>query len=301
MKAAAQVGGPVGPVYSNTILASQRYRVQSSGTGIEFDPNDPLNPYVSNAMRATLAFAQLDSGVAQFLSDGLKYAYAHSNGWNFPAINSISVLANFTYPGPTTAHIPDATSTNNSHTATATGKATGCGISTVTISETVQDSYSFSPLFSQGITNPGGPVGGGWLSKPPAAFTGSSPLPTTPFNGPSSSGNPYLIVSVQGSAVNWATYNFAPVDCWNNPNFACSGTIQIDPVPYAEPGAYYDTSGNLVGTEANPFTIIATLYAIADHESQWATRTINGVQEWGTFTTPVTLFGITLYKYVKVM
>jgi hypothetical protein len=123
----------------------------------------------------------------------------------------------------------------------------------------------------------------------------------TPFNGPSSSGNPYLVVSVQGTAVNWATYDFTPVRCWNLPNFTCSGTIQIDPVPYAEPGTYYDTSSNLVGTQSNPFSVVGTLYAVADHQSQWATRTVNSIQEWGTFTTPVTLFGFTFYKYSKQM
>src|SRR5450432_3358969 len=42
-----------------SILAPQRYRVQSSGTGIEFDPNDTIYYTVNNAMKAHLAFAQL--------------------------------------------------------------------------------------------------------------------------------------------------------------------------------------------------------------------------------------------------
>jgi len=40
------------------------------------------------------------------------------------------------------------------------------------------------------------------------------------------------------------------------------------------------------------------LYADPSHALQWGTRTVNGIQEWGTFSQPVTLFGTTLYKFV---
>ncbi len=300
MRQAAALGGAQAPTYGNTILASQRYEVQSSGSGIDFNPKDPLYSHVTNQMKATLAFAQLDPAVATFLSDGLKYAYATSDGWWFPSINAMSVLANFKYPGATTVHLANPTSSNNSHTATATGQP-WCGTSIVTIAESVQQSWEFSPLISQLITNPGGPVGGGWITKPPTAFHGTSVQPTTPFNGPSSLGNPYLVVSVGGAPVNWAKYPFTRVNCWPQPNYTCTGTIQIDPIPYAEPGQYYDANSNLIGTQSKPFNIVSTLYAVADHQSQWATRTTNSTQEWGTFSTPVTLFGVTQYKYVKRM
>jgi hypothetical protein len=45
-----------------------------------------------------------------------------------------------------------------------------------------------------------------------------------------------------------------------------------------------------------PFTIIGTLYAMSDHAGQWATRTVNGVQEWGTFSAPLSILGVTEYK-----
>jgi hypothetical protein len=301
MRGAAKMGGAVAPAYSNTILAPQRYRIPSTGVGIEFDPTDPLYSYVSNDMKATLALAQLDTTVAQFLQDGLNYAYTTTNGTQFPSVEAIAVLANFSYPTSTTVHIADNQSSNNSHQATVSGEP-WCGAQMITILDTVQDSYSFSPLYAATITNPGISVGGGWLTKPPAAFKGSSNRPMTPFNGPSSSGNPYLVISVNGTATNWGSYNFSPVSCYTNPSpFECSGTLQIDPIPYAEPGSYYDTTGNLVGTQANPFAIAGSLYAVAAHQSQWATRTVNGVQEWGTFATPVTILGTTQYKYVKQM
>jgi hypothetical protein len=275
---------------SPSALAPQRYRVQSSGTGIEFDPTDGLFVQVSNAMKADLAFAQLDTSVAKFLSDGLKHAYSATDGKSFPSIRAIQVLASYKYPGPTTATIMDPTSYNNSHKVTATGSA-WCGTQLVNLNEYVEQSWQFAPLWADSITS--------WRGSPPPAFKGTSTLPTTPFNGPSASGNPYLVVSVNGKPTNWATYNFATVSCYNYAGGICTGSIQIDPVPYAEPGEYYNTTG-IVGTQANPFALSSTvLYAVGDHGSQWATRTVNSVQEWGTFTTPVTLFGVTMYKYSK--
>jgi hypothetical protein len=294
MRDAAKAGGtmlsskllPSAP----SALAPQRYRIQSSGTGIEFDPSDPLYSQVSNQMKADLAIAQLDSSVAKFLSGGLSRAYSTMNGMTYPAIHAISVLANYKYPGPLTANIQDYTSNNNSHMVTATGSA-WCGTSLVTMNETVQNSWQFSPLFADQITT--------WRGTAPTAFKGKSAVPTTPFNGPSSSGNPYLVVTVNGKPTNWATYNFSPVSCYANANFTCTGSIQIDPVPYAEPGAYYNTVG-LVGTQENPFLLSpVVLFAINDHADQWATRTVNSTQEWGTFTTPFSIFGITIYRYVK--
>jgi hypothetical protein len=296
MRDAAKVGGmmladtsaPSAP----SALAPQRYRVQSSGTGIEFDPTDGLYVQVSNQMKADLAIAQLDSSVAKFLSDGLKYAYANTTGLKFPSIRGVGSLANYKYPGPTTAHIIDPTSANNSHSATAAGSA-WCGTELVTINETVQQSWQFSPLWADQITV--------WRGNIPSAFKGKGVNPWTPFNGAVKTGNPYLLVSVNGKSTSWASYDFSTVSCFAYANFTCNGTIQVDPVPYAEPGAYYNTTG-LVGTQSNPFALNSTtLYAIGDHASQWATRTVNNTQEWGVFTTPLSVLGITIYRYVKKM
>lgn len=294
MRDAAKAGGtmPSSSLLPSNVaaLAPQRYRIQSSGTGIEFDPTDPLYSQVSNQMKADLAIAQQDSSVAKFLSDGLQRAYATTDGKTFPAIRAVGVLASYKYPGPTTVKIQDYTSNNNSHMVTATGQP-WCGTELVSLNETVQNSWQFSPLYAEAITQ--------WRGVPPAAFKGSSSLPTTPFNGPSSSGNPYLVVSVDGKATNWATYNFSPVSCYSNANFTCTGSIQVDPVPYAEPGDFYNTVG-VMGTQENPFVLNPfALFAVPDHASQWATRTIGGVQEWGTFSVPLTLFGVTVYRYVK--
>jgi hypothetical protein len=294
MRDAAKAGGTMlsdgTKPSSPSALAPQRYRVQSSGTGIEFDPTDGLYSQVSNPMKADLAAGQLDSSVAKFLSDGLKYAYSNTDGKSFPSIRAIQVLANYKYPGPTTGTIMDPTSYNNSHNVKATGSA-WCNTSIVNLAETVQQSWQFAPLWADSITS--------WRGLPPSSFKGKGVKPWTPFNGSSSSGNPYLVVSVNGKTTNWATYDFSTVSCYNFANFTCTGSIQIDPIPYAEPGAYYNTVG-IVGTQDNPFLLSPViLYAIADHADQWATRTVNSTQEWGTFSTPLSIFGITIYRYVK--
>jgi hypothetical protein len=53
-----------------------------------------------------------------------------------------------------------------------------------------------------------------------------------------------------------------------------------------------------LGSEQNPIKIQGAL--TNTKQGLWATRTVNGVQEWGTFSRPVKMFGTTLYAYVKV-
>jgi hypothetical protein len=109
--------------------------------------------------------------------------------------------------------------------------------------------------------------------------------------------NPYFVISLNGSSVA-ARYQGVGTSCQNG----CKAAAVLDPVPYAEPGAYYDTNNNLVGPQPNPFGIVSTsLYADPAHAGQWGSRVVSGVQEWGTFSQAVTLFGTTEYKYVKQM
>ena len=78
--------------------------------------------------------------------------------------------------------------------------------------------------------------------------------------------------------------------------------MEIDPIPYTQPGAYYDPTGASVGPQTNPFSLVITnLYADPSHAGQWATRTVSGVQQWGTFSTAVNVLGTTVYLYVKQM
>lgn len=127
----------------------------------------------------------------------------------------------------------------------------------------------------------------------PVSWHGHQRAGCTPFNGPGGSTNPYLVITQNGQPVP-AWYYASATNCTNG----CTGTAVVDPIPYAEPGDYYTAAG-LMGTQANPFLIQTTLYADPAHASQWATRVANGVQQWGTFSTAVVLFGTTKYQYVK--
>jgi hypothetical protein len=275
-------------VYS--VLSSQRYRVASGGTSIEFDPTDPLYSYVTSNMKAQLTIAQLDSSVGAFLVAGLQYAYANTNGKHYPSIPAIQGLDGYSYPGPTSNPLLD----HGSGDSVVITGSPWCQTETVAFAQTCRNTHSYAPMVSRNI--------GDWRSSVPSAFTGTADTPWTPFNGNSSAGNPYLIVSVNGQTTTWATYNFAGEDCYGLPNATCTGTLVVDPIPYTQPAAYYDPTGNLVGPQSNPFSlIITTTYADASHQGQWASRTVNGVQQWGTFTAPVTVAGLTIYGYVKQM
>jgi len=280
-----------------SILASQRYRVQSSGTGIEFDPTDNFytGGYVTGAMQATLALPQeADPAFAKFLSDGLKAAWANTNGTIYPAFRSIAAFNNYK-GGTVSVVVPDSTTGGypNAHKVTLSTIAGSCGTQVFNFAETVIDSWQYAPIFGDSINDQ-------WRSTPPAAFNkNGAALPTMPFNGPS--GNPYLVVSANGSAVNWSSAaSFSGVSCYNYPNDTCKGSLQLDPAPYSEPGAQYDTSGTLMGTQANPFVIDTNLLlADSSHATQWATRSVSGVQQWGTFANAITRSGVTYYSYVK--
>jgi hypothetical protein len=280
-----------------SILASQRYRVQSSGTGIEFDPSDNLYPaYVTSAMQAVLALPQeADPAFAKFLSDGLKAAYAHTNGLVYPALRSIAALDHYKGPGPVTVVVPDSTTNGypNAHKVTLSTIAQPCGSQVFNFAETVVDSWQYAPLFADSIRD-------NWKTGPnPPQFTGTNNVPSTPFNGPS--GNGYLVVSINGSPVNWSDpKSFAAVNCYNYPHSTCTGSIQLDPAPYSEPSDQFDVVGNIMGTQANPFSIDSNLLlADPSHATQWATRFVGGVQQWGTFSNPISRGGVTFYAFVR--
>ncbi len=297
---------------ARSILAPQRYTYMSgttcaswgcTGPGIQFDPSDPLYSHVTNAMKAELAFAQQNANVAQYIVNGLWRAQVFTNGKVYPFIFAIPALAGYTGK-TTTVHLADPTSQNNSHSATLTSTS-WCNDTAVTISETVGKTSTYAPIAFNNITD--------WRSGPPSAYVGvtggkangqtisNANQSFTPFMGTQGS-NPFLLVSINGTAQNWAFENFTPTNCWNNSSDTCSSSMVIDPVAYAEPGAYYDSNNNLVGSEQNPFALVSTqLYADPNHAGQWASRIANNVQEWGTFSKAVVLFGTTKYQYVKQM
>jgi hypothetical protein len=99
-------------------------------------------------------------------------------------------------------------------------------------------------------------------------FKGTSQYPSTPFNGANGTANPYLVIAVNGTQRNTAGSSWPSQSCGGAPA-GCTGTIDIDPIPYTQPGSYYDANNNLVGPQANPFSLVITnLYADPSHAGQ---------------------------------
>jgi hypothetical protein len=290
--ASAQGGMYGGPCFATTILTSHRYTLDSAGKTIIFDPSDVLYGNVPQAAKAALAFAQLDSSVASFLVGGLNWARANTNGLYVPVAMPIQALANFTYPGNSTPiTIYDGAAGGNRRSEVVTGSP-WCNTEDVHFADTSTYESGFAPF--NVIQNT-------YANESMANFKGSSQYPTTPFNGSGGSANPYLVIAVNGTKIVWNTdgASWPSQSCGGQP-VPCTGTIDIDPIPYTQPAAYYDANNNLVGPQANPFSLIITNnYADPSHAGQWATKTVNGVQQWGTFSSAVSIAGLTMYGYVK--
>lgn len=315
MRLAAKQGGAVAPCYANTILAPHRYAVRASGSGIEFRTSDPLysrtnggQKCVTDEMRAILDLAQQDPDLATFLSDGQKQAYKTNGQW-FPSVDPVQALANFTMPGPMTTTIADINAIGP-HTVDVSSTP-WCNSEKILVKETVKTYQGFSPLRKRGIKNPAGTAPNAsdpnnWFGNPwpyGMGFTGYLDNPWSPFWGPTS--NPYMVISVNGVTVAWNAYDWAPN---YNCGTACTGYLEFDPAPYAEPAAYYVANANgqqiLVGTQANPFTIAGTLWAAAEHRCDYAAKTLyDGSLDIGRFVTPRTSTAttppITQYGFVK--
>jgi hypothetical protein len=285
IKAAAVAcgGATAGPCWATTILASQRYTFGSGNSTIVFDTSDPQYSYVPQAAKAALAIGQLDSSVAAFLVAGLQYSQHKTNGKLFPQIVPIAALSNFKYPGNSN---PIAVTSVRSDVVTG---SLWCNTEDVHVVDTSSNESGFAPINEISYTL--------FASAPKAAYnTTGDTWPATPFNG--SGANPYLVVSVNGTPLNWNSKSWPTQTCSGSTK--CTGTLDLDPIPYTQPGDYYDSSGNSVGPQANPYALVITnQFADPSHLGQWATRTVGGVQQWGTFSNPVNVLGSTVYQYVK--
>ncbi|MDP9149856.1 MAG: cellulose-binding domain-containing protein [Myxococcota bacterium] len=274
--------------YSDLIWDSHSYRVASDGKTIEFDPNVPGYRFIPNSAKAELAFAQLDPAVASYMVTGLASCFAEVT-YDMVYGLATDFLHDVTFPGGGSGYRTNSDRTTD-HFATTT--MTVNGSMQVKIVETSNDDEWFGILsyFHERIYQQSQDA---LIAKYNSNGQAAS---CSPFNGPGGSSNPYLVISLNGHQVP-ARYNIeSPTNC----SGGCTSTAVIDPVPYAEPGSYYNANGALVGTQSNPFALSNTvLYADPSHASQWATRTTNSIQEWGTFSNAVTLFGSTKYKYVK--
>ncbi|MDP9151049.1 MAG: hypothetical protein M3O36_14050 [Myxococcota bacterium] len=286
--------------YDKTLWTSQSYRVASGGNTIEFDPNAPGYFFVPNSAKAELAFAQLDPMVASYLTAGLVSCFSVTDGQSEYAFRA-DFLKGFVYPKASSGSVTNSDGTSDSFSVVGSPGNGGERV-TVTASSTTDKwfgilEYINATTFPNYWTHVDGKYQGHGANTRtnPSTWHGHQRSGCTPFNGPGGSTNPYFVINQNGASVP-AWFSGVGTNCMNG----CKGTAVIDPIPYAEPGSYYNTAG-MVGAQSNPFVIQSNLYADPAHSYEWATRFANGTQEWGTFSTAVTLFGSTKYKYAKQM
>ncbi len=275
-------------IYTDLIWDSHSYRLAADNKTIEFDPNIPGYRFIPNSAKAELAFAQLDPAVASYMTTGLASCFAQVN---YDMVYGIAAgfLAGLKFPGGTSGQRTNSNRTVDYYTTTVVPVNGTMEIKMVETSTTDKWFGLLSYFFERTYATSQDALIAKYNSQGAEASC-------SPFNGPGGSSNPYLVISLNGAQVP-AHYNTpSPTDC----SHGCTSTIVIDPVPYAEPGTYYDANNKLVGAQSNPFGLVnTTLYADPAHATQWASRTANGTQEWGTFSSATVLFGTTKYKYVK--
>jgi hypothetical protein len=311
-------GDPLYSLYDQTIWSAQSFRVASGSASIEYDPNMPGYAFIPNSVKADLAFAQLDPSVASYLTAGLVSCFSVSDGSMVYAFRA-DFLKGFRYPASHNGSVTNSDGSVDNFTAQGSpinkaqqiinisaNSGPGTPDPSFGILRYLNASWNGSaptfpnywtaiyPKFLGSDMNVGSPNPGSWHGRYAAACT--------PFNGPGGSSNPYFVLSqtINGQHQNFSAW-FQGVGS-QSCNNGCTANFQVDPAPYTEPGAYFDINNNPVGMQSNPFALDpAYLYAVPDHASQWATRTVNGVQQWGTFSKAVTMYGVLEYKYVKAM
>ncbi len=300
------------PIYDQTVWSAQSFRLASGNATIEFDPNAPGYAFVPNSLKVDLAVAQLDPTVASYLTAGLVNCFAATDGSMVYAFRA-DFLKGFSYPTKSSSSVTNPDGSVDNFTASGAAKSSGQQVITVTASSGpakadpdfgIMRYLSASSLFSSYYTSvyPKFTAYDVSVGSNPSSWHGRYAAACSPFNGPGGSSNPYFVLSqsINGVSQNMSAW-FQGVGS-QSCNNGCTATFQVDPIPYAQPGAYYDASGNLVGPQANPFALLVTdLYADPAHAGQWATRTVLGVQQWGTFSTAVSILGTTVYLYAKQM
>jgi hypothetical protein len=281
-------------LYDNLIWAAQSY-VVSAGK-IQFDPNMPGYAFIPNQALAALDAMQDNAEVASYLSAGLTSCFADTKaGWiyNFRTAVLKGALSDKTTTGTVPGQLPPPNdyvpAGYNPNTAvdnfTTVGLATGGSKINVTLTSTVAHAdFWFGLLTYTSLATFGSPA------AIVAKFNASGQtVACSPFNGPGGTANPYFAMTLNGQNVP-ARFTGVGAQCYS----VCTSTMVLDPIAYATPGAYYNTTG-LVGPQPNPFGFDPTQTAATiDHAGQWATTTSQyGQTVYGSFSSPIVHRGVT--------
>jgi hypothetical protein len=322
----ANTGDNMYAQYDQLIWDAHSYAI--SGSTIVFDSTAPGAAFVPNAAKAELQFLQNDPSVASYLVDGLQSCFNQTTGnsssqvFSFRAEVLKGLRAGTTSTGsivgvmpPTTdTYLPSGYNVNTvvDNFTTSVVKGTNNVVSTMTGTKSPESesdfwfglltSTTFSSFQTNALNNTGYTTAANLKKYNPN--TGNQNA-CSPFNGPGGVPNPAFTITLNGQSVLARFQGVGLSSCYQN---GCTSSMTIDPVGYNTAGPAYDTNLNLLGPQINPFTYNPKyLYAVLDHSSaaannpaiptnptyDYAIQTANGVQTVGTFSTPVTILGVT--------
>jgi hypothetical protein len=293
---AFEKGRTVVDQYDYYLLDSHLYTVSSDGSQLVFDPNAPGYSSIPQTAFSALATAQLDPSVAEYLVAGELSCLTDTSAWEVWGFNG-AALRNWSYTTSQQTMNIGVWGSSATDTIQRVGANVG-GSERITLTETVASgtNNSFGLIQSIDYGNYEPVATGLWNNK----YHGSNKIPCSPFNGPGGSpmaqGNPYLVLNVSGIGQIGAREQLAPKQCPVQNN--CTSTAVIDPTAYASPGQFYDTTGNLVGPQGNPFLLEPNVVFgfNPDHTSQYAQDSYGNV---GMFYKRQFVNGSYWYKWVQ--
>jgi len=276
-------------LYDGFLLSAHMYTLNSTNTGIVFDPNAPGYAFIPDAAQATLAVMQTNPEVGNYLAMGLQSCFANANGSSIYTVKA-APFKGLTGAGTGTSWVSTpggsagSTDTYNVVVTPPSQSTPEADVYTLSLKSTVDTSFGAAYVTSNGtyfwlntammkkfqtVTSNHGNNGGG------------SSVGCSPFNGPGGSANPFFMIKLNGSGVPAYLQNQA-TNCQNG----CTSTLVVDPLAYQTAPAASATMGQSLSTA---FQMDSTnTVALPAYYQYWAwTTNASGATVYGTFNSPI--------------
>ena len=253
-------------LYDSLLLSAHMFTINSTGTGIQFDPNAPGYAFVPVAAMNALDVAQDSKEVASNLVSGLASCFAKTSGSSFYQFKAnalkgfqLGTTSTGTVPGWTPPNGNNVTNPIDSFTVTSSNISGGASNITMTLTSS-HDSWFGALAYNSISIFPNS-------SKVTSKFSGGTTAGCSPFNGPGGVNNPHWVISLNGQTLPARVANSAE-QCINP---GCTSTLVIDPDAYAVAGPYYNSIGQVGPTLSNPFPYdTSTMTCTPDKYAQYA-------------------------------
>jgi hypothetical protein len=271
-------------VYDGLLLSADMFTLNSTYSGIVFDPNAPGYAFISAQAQDLLLGMQSNPEIATYLAAGLESCFGETNGTEIYTVK-IAPFKGFAGVGSGSSWLSTpggaAGTTDQYELAVAAGPNLGADLVTLSLKTTGDTDFgaayattSTTSLVSSAVTAKFGNVD--MFSSP-----GSQSAGCTPFNGPGGTANPYFLVSLgingQPPTPSPAYLQNQSTTCTNT----CTASLVLDPLAYQTPPA----QGSTLGTSTNPFAYdVASNWALGTYEGGYGSYLSGGTTVVGTFT-----------------